>query len=165
MRRFLVMLAAFACFLSVGSAMAANAETQTVNGTGDITRMTASNGSNAVTTKVFGLERPCGGAQYLHVLVLNRTGKLLYQAEGSCISAEWHTGLFYTSTGVPEDATSVRCPNFSFTRSATTGAFRVEMPRGCLDHAPGRVKVKVEGANYGTTTGGAAGPTRLLTRG
>ncbi len=164
MRRFLVLVAASACCLIVGGGVA-NAETQTVNGTGDITRMTASNGTNAVTTKVFGLGRPCGGAQYLHVQVLNRTGRLLYEGEGSCISAEWHTGLFYTSTGAPEDATQVRCPRFSLARNAQTGAFRVEMPRGCLDHAPHRIKVKVEGANYGTMTGGTAGPTRLLTRG
>jgi hypothetical protein len=164
MRRLGVILVAFVGFLGLGGGIA-NGESQTVSGTGDITRMVADNGTNAVTTKVFGLGRPCGGAWYLHVDVTNRNGRLLYRAEGGCTSGEWHTGLYYTSTGVIEDATPVRCRNFSFARSRATGAFRVEMPRGCLDHAPARIKVKADGANYGTLTGGAAGPTRLLTRG
>lgn len=164
MRRLGVILVAFVGFLSLGGGIA-NAQSQTVNGTGDITRMVANNGTNAVTAKVFGLGRPCGGAWFLHVDVTKRGGGLLYRAEGGCISGEWHTGLYYTSTGAIEDATPVRCRNFSFTRSRATGAFRVEMPRGCLDHAPARIKVKTDGANYGTLTGGAAGPTRLLARG
>jgi hypothetical protein len=164
MRRFSLVLAAFVGFLSLGGGIA-NAESQTVNGTGDISRMVADNGTNAVTTKVFGLGRPCGGAWYLHVDVTNRRGRLLYRAEGGCTSGEWHTGLYYTSTGVIEDATSVRCRNFSFTRIRATGAYRVGMPRTCLDHAPGGIKVRADGANYGTMTGGTAGPTALLTRG
>ncbi len=162
MRRICAIL--LASIFAMGGGMA-NAETQTVDGNGDITKMVASNGTNAVTAKVFGLARPCGGAQYLHVSLTNRNGRLLYMAEGSCIQAQWFTGLYYTATGVPEDLRKVRCPNFSFTRSRTTGAYRIEMPRGCLDNAPNRVKVKAEGANYGSMTGGAAGPTKLLARG
>ena len=164
MRRSAVVLAAFVGFMSLGGGMA-NAESQTVNGTGDITRMVANNGTNVVTAKVFGLGRACGGAHYLHVDVTTRSGRLLYRAEGGCTSGEWHTGLYYTPTGVVEDSRSVRCRNFSFTRSRATGAFRIEMPRGCLDHAPARIKVRADGADYGSMTGGTAGPTRLLTRG
>jgi hypothetical protein len=161
-RRLLVVFVACLGFLAAGGGVA-NAESQTVNGTDGITRLKASNGTNAVTANVFGLGSPCGGAWYLHVEVRNRAGKLLYMAEGSCISAEWHTGLFYE--GGAGEPTAVRCRNFSFTRNRTTGAFRIEMPRGCLDHAPDRIKVRAEGADYGAMTEGVAGPTRLLARG
>jgi hypothetical protein len=161
MRRVLALTLAV-CLLPV-LAGAAYAETQTVDGSGDITKLVANNATNTLTAKVSGLGPRCGGVQYVHVFVKNRNGKLLYEADGDCISAAWYTGLFYTPTGAREDATAVSCAGFALTR--TNGVYIVKMPRSCLGHAPDRVKLKVEGANYGTTTGGKAGPTKLLDRG
>ena len=81
-----------------------------------------------MTASVFCLGPRCGGAQYLHVDIKNRLGKLLYEAEGSCIQAKWYTGLYCTSTGVREDLKPVKCPKFSFTRNAN-GAYRVDASR------------------------------------
>ena len=162
MRRVLALMLAV-CLLPALGAGSAYAESQTVDGSGDITKLVANNGTNTLTAKVSGLGPRCGGAQYLHVFVKNRNGKLLYEADGDCISAQWFASLWYTSTGAREDETAVSCSGFALTR--TNGVYVVKMPRSCLDHAPDRVKIKVEGANYGTTTGGKAGPTKLLARG
>jgi hypothetical protein len=152
------------CLLWVfGGGDTAYAEKQTVNGSGDITKLVANNATSKLTAKVLGLGSRCGGAQYLHVFVKNKNGRLLYEADGDCISAQWGVGLYYTSTGVREDEVPVDCPDFAITRNA--GAYTVSIPRSCLDHAPNRVKVKVEGANFGTMTGGTAGPTKVLYRG
>ena len=164
MRRLSIFLAAAVSLFAIGSGVAI-AESQTVDGTGDITKMVADNGTSFVTTKVFGLKRPCGGAQYLHVHVTKGDGTPLYKAEGGCYSAEWHTSLWYTPTGDPEDYVAVDCTGFSFTRNRTTGAYKVVMPRSCLGSAPNRVRVDAEGQNYGTLTGGLAGPTKVLSRG
>lgn len=164
MRRVLSLISVVVSLIFVGAGVA-NAQSETVTGTGDITKIIVGNGTSSLTAKVFGLGVECGGAQYLHVEVLNRIGRLLYTADGSCIQAVWHVGLYYTATGIPEDNTAVKCPAFTFTRSQKTGAYRTEMPRSCLVNAPNRVKVRAEGANYGSMTGGTAGPTQLLARG
>lgn len=164
MRRVIALLFALLC-LFVAAGGAANAESQQVTGTGDITSMTANNGIKALTAKVLGIEAPCGGAAFLWVSVENRTGKLLYRAEGVCAAGvEWHTDLYYTATGDPNDETLVDCPNFAFTRHNSTNSYQVKMPRGCLDNAPNKVIVVAEGLNYGSM-GGTAGPTRVLARG
>jgi hypothetical protein len=163
-RRVSIFIVAVVSLFAIGSGVAI-AQSQTVTGTGDITKMVASNGTSSVTVKVFGLKKPCGGAQYLHVHVTTGDGTLLYEAEGGCYSAEWHTGLYYTPTGAPEDLEAVDCAEFSFSRNRTTGAFNVVMPRSCLVNAPNRVRVDADGQNYGTLTGGLAGPTKVLSRG
>lgn len=162
MRRVLTAVSLIGLLTAVGGG-AAYAEKQTVAGSGDITTLVANNATNKLTAKVSGLGPKCGGAQYLHVFVKNRNGRLLYEADGDCISAQWGIGLFYTPTGVREDAEPVACPDFAITRNS--GVYTVSMPRTCLDHAPNRLKLKVEGANFGTMTGGTAGPTRVLDRG
>lgn len=171
MRRLMVMLIAVLTvpLLALG---VANAESQTVPGVkyggqvGDITKMTAANGQTAVTTRVFGLGRPCGGAQSLWVHVKTRLGKTRYFAQGSCTAGvQWDTALYYTATGDTQDQVRVRCRDFEFTRVKATGAYRIVMPRKCLDNAPNRIKVMAEGNNYGSATGGKAGPTAALDRG
>jgi hypothetical protein len=163
-RRLSVFLVSAVSLFAIGTGVAI-AESQTVNGTGDITKIVASNGTSSVTTKVFGLKRPCGGAQHLQVSVTTADGTLVYEADGGCYSAEWQTSLWYTSTGVREDEVPVDCPEFSLTRNRTTGAYKVVMPRTCLVNAPNRIRVDVDGQNYGTLTGGHAGPTKVLSRG
>jgi hypothetical protein len=144
----------------------ANAGSQAVKGKGDITRMTVDNGANAVTAQVFGFGRPCSGARDFSVYVQNRSNKILYVAQGVCTAGvQWNTTLYYTATGDIQDEKRVACRKFTFKRNNTTGAYRIVIPRTCLGKAPGRVKVRAEGVNYGSVTGGTAGPTKLLTRG
>ena len=80
-------------------------------------------------------------------------------------AAAWATGLYYTSTGRPKDGKKVRCRTFEFSRVKATGAYRIVMPRACLDNAPNTVKIEADGNDYASVTGGHAGPTKLLKRG
>lgn len=143
----------------------AMAESVTVQGDGDITKMFVNNGQRALVVKVYGLEKPCGGAQSLQVRV--RWGTTAeYIAEGSCIQAEWHTGLFYDSNRSSDPgAKPVDCPNFKIGYNATGHFHKVFIPRSCLGKAANRVNVRAQGNNYGSMTGGTAGPTRRLARG
>ena len=171
MRRTAVIVLVMSCMTVLGVG-AASAESQTVKGnspgpgSGDITKAIANNGAKTVTTQVFGLGRACTKARDLSVYVENRRGRILYHAQGVCSAGtDWSTNLYYTSTGNISDEKRVRCAKFAFTRSKATGAFTVTMPRGCLDNAPDAVKVEIEGSNWGSATGGHAGPTKLLKRG
>ncbi len=166
MRRLLICLLAAGFLFAIWGGDAAKAESQTRAGTGDISKIVVNNGTNTLTTKVFGFGNPCGGAHYISVEVRNRNGRLLYHATGGCYpGATWATGLYYTATGEGEDETKVRCSRFEFKRVQSPRSYIIVMPRSCLDHAPDRVKVNVWGDNYGSTTGGEAGPTKLLNRG
>ncbi len=156
-----------ATILVMGGGAIANAESQTVQGSGDVKKIVVDNGQDAVTTKVFGLGKPCGGAKQLSVYVLTRSGAITYFAQAACYAGtDWAASLLYTPTGDIQDQKSVRCRNFEVTRNRDTGAYRVFMPRACLAEAPNRIRVSVEGLNYGgSTMGGNAGPTKLLGRG
>jgi hypothetical protein len=170
MRRAAVAAIVLASMTVLGAGVA-SAESQTVLGSapgpgrGDITKLVANNGAKAVTAQVFGLGKPCGGAQTLTVNVENRAGKVLYFAQGGCYGATWATDLYYTSTGQQEDAKAVRCRTFEFSRVRASGAYRIVVPRSCLDQAPNSVRLEADGNNYGSVTGGHAGPTKLLKRG
>jgi hypothetical protein len=160
-----VLVLCLVSLLTVGSGVA-NAGSQEVKGKGDIKRMSANNGTKALTAQVVGVGRPCSGARDLSVQIVNRNNRILYIAQGVCTAGvQWDTTLYYTATGDIQDEKRVPCRNFKFTRNNTTGAYRIVIPRGCLDNAPNRVRVKSEGVNYGSATGGHAGPTKLLTRG
>lgn len=158
---------AAAAVMVLGGGAIANAESQTVQGSGDVKKIVADNGQDAITTKVFGLGKPCGGAKQLSVNILTRGGEITYFAQAGCYGGTtWAASLLYTPTGDIQDQTIVRCRNFEVSRNRDTGAYRVFMPRGCLDEAPNRIRVSVEGLNYaGSPMGGSAGPTKLLGRG
>jgi len=165
MRRPLTVVA-FACSAVILSAGLAGADSQTVAGDkyggtiGDIKKIVVDNGKNAVTTKVFGLGKPCGGAKSLTVSVQSTGGKTLYRGEAGCYSGtEWIWGLY------DKTDKQVKCPKFDIGRTAKTGAYTVVMPRSCLDNAPDKIKVEVDGVNWNSVTGGHAGPTKALGRG
>ncbi len=168
MRRIATTIFATSCAVLLTASMA-GAASQTVAGdeyggsVGDIKKIVVNNAQKAVSTKVFGLGKPCGGAKYLQVNVQNGRGKTLYSGEAGCYSGNnglvWATGLY------DRGGSKVRCRNFDISRSRTTGAYRVLMPRECLSDAPNRIKVDVTGQNWGSVTGGHAGPTKVLGRG
>lgn len=168
MRRTATTIIATVCGVLLTASMA-SAASQTVAGdefggtVGDIKKIVVNNGQNALSTKVFGLGKPCGGAKYIHVYVQNGRGKTLYTAEAGCYSGDtgpvWLTGLY------DDSGSKVRCRDFDVSRNRSTGAYQVLMPRGCLGDAPNRIRVDVTGQNWGSLTGGHAGPTRILDRG
>lgn len=171
MRRFMTIVAVTASTALLAGGVAI-AESQTVAGdkyggnVGDITKMTADNGSNAITVRIFGLGKPCGGTQSLTVDVKTPLGKTKYFAQAGCYGGTtWLKGLWYTPTGAPEDGVEVTCAGFELGRGRTTGVFRVVMPRSCLTNAPNKVKIEARGNNFGSATGGHAGPTTALVRG
>lgn len=170
MRRATAILLAVLTAVSLAAGVA-QAESQTVQGkrfggnVGDIKKMTVNNARAEVTTNVFGLGRPCGGAKQLSVELQTPRGKIVYVAEAGCYGVDWITNLYYSPTGDPQDLTRVRCASFAFTRNNTTGAFKIVMPRRCIDQAPDRIRVKAEGLDFGSVTGGIAGPTDVLARG
>jgi hypothetical protein len=170
MRRAVAVLLALSTALTLGVGVA-NAQSQTVAGDkyggsfGDVRKIVVNNAAAKLTTKVFGLGEPCGGAASLQVDVQNRRGRLLYRAEGSCVGVDWGRGLYATDTGKPEDAVPVKCKKFVLARSAKSGAFRVVIPRTCMSGAPNKLRVEVNGLNFGSATGGHAGPTKALRRG
>jgi hypothetical protein len=165
MRRALTVLLAVSTALVLGVGVAA-AQTQTVVGDkyggslGDVKKIVVNNATKALTTKVFGIGKPCTQAKSLSVKVQNRRRRLLFSAEAGCYGAtDWITGL-YTSK-----ATEVTCRKLGFARSAKTGAYTVKIPRRCIKSAPDKLRVEVDGMNWGSATGGHAGPTKALRRG
>jgi hypothetical protein len=164
MRRGLIILLTLLTALALGVGVAA-AQTQTVAGdkyggkVGDVKKIVVNNAKKALTTKVFGIGKPCAKAKSLSATVQNRKGKPLFRAEGSCIGVDWYTGLY---TAVPSEVT---CKKFVFARNNKTGAFTIKIPRACLPGAPGKLRVDVSGINFGSVTGGHAGPTKALRRG
>jgi hypothetical protein len=154
--------------LLVSTMGTAQAESQEVRGDrpGDIKRIVANNAQTALTVKVFGIGKPCDVARDLEVYVTNKAGRIIYLAQGVCTAGvEWHTTLYAIAGGDLQNQERVRCPKFDFTYKALNTVFTVVMPRPCLDNAPDKVKVEAEGVNYGSATGGHAGPTKLLQRG
>lgn len=164
MRRIWLSLLAPMMLLSL--VQSAGAESVTVQGNGDIDKMYVNNAQNAVTIKVYGLGAPCGGAQKINIRV-QWGDTAAYQAEAGCYSAEWGgKELYYLPhRGDPESARKVDCSGFRLTYNSADGFYRAFVPRSCMPRADNRVKVSSSGNNYGSMTGGSAGPTRSLRRG
>ena len=165
MRRILIALP-LSLLLILSLAGPAGAEGTTVKGEGDLTRMRAVNATKAVKVKLFGLDEPCGGAQYFNVQV--RWGrKAAYEVAAGCYGGtDWGSGLFYLpDRSDPQTVREVACDSLKVTYNADKGFHRIVIPRSCMKKANDRVRVWAEGHNYGTVTGGSAGPTKLLDRG
>jgi hypothetical protein len=168
MRRLFVTVVATSSALLLAAGVA-GAASQTVAGdkyggkVGDVKKIVVNNGQRAVSTKVFGLGKPCRGAKFISVKVQNKRGKTLYTGEAGCYPGDpdliWGTGLF------DKGGSEVKCGKFDISRIKSNGAYKVFMPRSCLSNAPNRIRVEVSAQNWGSVTGGHAGPTKLLGRG
>jgi hypothetical protein len=163
MRRTLTVLLAMTGLL-LGLTGPASAESVTVQGTGNITKMYVNNGDSKITVKVYGLKKPCE-AQSLWVTVKSRE-TAQYRAEAGCYQGTWHKGLYlYANGDTTTGGTKKNCDGFVF-KYVTDGKFyKVIMPRSCVGKLPNKVKVSSEGIDYGSATPGFAGPTKLLARG
>jgi len=154
MRRVLsVVLAVVAISLSVTSS--ATADTGTVGGTGDISKLVASNKSDAVLVKVFG---PGGKCDVRYVAAkLKGTDGATFQASGGCYpGGQWVVGL---SKGTKV----VTCGGDKLAYNATGAFWRFYIPRTCLRRLTNKIKVSAE-LTYSAMPG-EAGPTRWIRRG
>lgn len=158
-----LVLALVSALSFAGSASAAS---QTVQGSGDIDKMVVNNARTALKVNLFGFGPPCGWAHYMKV-VLDWGTKAGYQIDNGCYpGATWVKGLAYLpDRSKPESAKIVTCPKLRFGYSAATKSHRAYVPRTCIPKAGNRVRVRSSGDNYGSMTGGKAGPTRRLRRG
>jgi hypothetical protein len=162
MRRVLIVLFALTGLL-LGLTGPASAESITVKGTGNITKMSVNNGDNKITVKVYGLDKPCE-AKSLWVTVSSReTAK--YRAEASCYQG-WHKGLYlYSSGDTTTGGKRVTCDGFVL-KYVTDGKFyKIVMPRSCVGKLPNKIRVAAEGVDFDSAMPGFAGPTKLLARG
>jgi len=165
MSRVRVTIAAVTCLAALTAAASAYAASQTVKGQGDIKKMTASNGSSAVTTKLVGLKGPCKAKQF-HT-ELQWGSKSAYRAHAECTAGTtWSKGLEYVAdrSDFSTNPKPVRCRGLKITFSG--GVWTTVVPRSCISKAPARIRVLAEGNNYGgSAIPGMAGPTRLLSKG
>jgi hypothetical protein len=110
---------------------AASADSVTVNGSGDIDKMSVNNGKKALTVKLYGFDPPCE-AHYFKIVVF-WGGKPAYQASGGCYpGAQWITSLEYFSNRNAQDSKPVRCPKFRLAYKAGPGLAAIRPGRvGC----------------------------------
>src|SRR4051794_24400136 len=163
MRRLLtVVLAAIA--LVLGLIAPASADSVTVQGQGNITKMSVNNGANKIVTKVEGLDEPCQ-AKSLWVTVSSKQTPQ-YRAEAGCYQGKWIKGLYLPKSG---DWTSggerVPCGGFALKCVTAGKLYKVVMPRSCVGKLPNKVRVAAEGIDFASAVPGSAGPTKLLARG
>ena len=164
------------CFVLVVSAVCllllapyAAGESQTVQGKGDLKKMTATNAQDAVKVKLFGFGGPCNAKQFT-IDVFWGT-KPRYQVQAACTAGTtWTRGLYYDADRTDDQGAfaekRVECDGFRLKYNAKDKYWRAVLPRECLSKAPDRVRVASEGVNYaGSPIPGEAGPTGKLDRG
>lgn len=127
--------------------------------------MAVNNAASALKVNLFGLKPPCE-AQYMKV-TLSWGTKAGYAIDQGCYpGATWAKSLVYMSNRAkPEGGKIVKCAKLRFKYSKADKAYRASVPRSCIPKAGDRLKVRSSGNNYGSMTGGEAGPTRSLRRG
>ena len=166
-RSYFVLVATVFCLLLFASS--AVGESQTVQGKGDLKKMTANNAQDAVKVKLFGFGGPCSAKQFT-IDVFWET-KPTYQVQAACTAGTtWTRGLYYDADRTDDHGAlaekSVKCDGFRLKYNATEKYWLAVLPRECLSKAPDRVRVKSEGVNYaGSPIPGEAGPTGRLRRG
>ena len=153
-RSITALLAVLALLLAVPGP--ASADSVTVQGTGDIDKMTANNADNAVVVKVFG---PGGKDEVRWVNVrIKGTDGVTYTAQAGWYGKDWAKSL---SRG----DTLVTCGNLAITYNATGGFWKVFVPRGCLGQLTNRIKVKGELVAVGSAKGGGTTWTSWIAKG
>jgi hypothetical protein len=143
----------------------AGAASQSVKGTGDIQKMVVDNAKKALKVKLLGFDAPCD-AHYMKITV-DWGKKSGYAIDQGCYpGAEWGRSLVYMpDRGTPETGKIVACAKLRFAYVKKDGSYRMTVPRSCIPKAGERLRVSAFGDNYGSPTGGEAGPTKRLKRG
>jgi hypothetical protein len=141
------------------------ADSQTVQGTGAIKKMSVNNGDNKVVVKLKGMDPPCEAHYFRAIIFWGK--KKAYQADAGCYQGEWIPSLYYqpnrNSGGQGDEA--VKCGKFKVAYDKDKGTYKIVVPRKCMDEAPDKIKVRAEGDNYASPVPGEAGPTKALARG
>ncbi len=135
----------------------AGAESTTVDGTSDITRMYASNGQSSVLVKVYGT----GGKDEIRWVNVTMKGKdgVRYKAQGANYpGGEWATSL-------EKGQKAVDCPGLRVAWKADGGFWRFLVPRSCLTKLTQKIRVSAVLVSNASAVPGEAGPTRWLARG
>jgi hypothetical protein len=127
--------------------------------------MVVNNARTALKVTLHGFAAPCE-AHYMSVKISWGT-KAGYELTNGCYpGATWATGLSYLpKRAKPEGGKVANCPKLRFKYSKADKTYRAHVPRACIPKAADRIKVSSSGDNYGSVTGGEAGPTRSLRRG
>jgi len=140
------------------------ADSQTVQGTGVIKKLSVNNGDNKVVAKLKGMDAPCE-AHYFKVVIFWGKKKA-YQADAGCYGVKWIPSLYYQANrNNGQGGEEVKCEKFKVAYDKDKGTYKVVVPRKCMDAAPDKIKVRAEGDNYGSPMPGEAGPTKALARG
>ena len=151
--------------VAVLPAASAGAASQTVQGTGDIDKLAVTNAQHALKASLFGLGAPCE-AKYMKLTVDWGT-KGGYEIDNGCYSGgTWTDSLVYLADrSAPEGGKLVDCPKLRFAWDEDAAAHRAKVPRSCIPKAGNKLRVRAEGVNFTSVTGGEAGPTKRLRRG
>jgi len=146
-------------------ATSAGAASQTVQGTGDIEKMVAKNGDSALKVSLVGLGAPCD-AKYMKVTIDWGT-KAGYAIDNGCYSGgTWaHSLVYLADRSNAEGGKLIECPKLRFSWDEDAEAHRAKVPRSCIPKAGDKLRVRAEGVNFTSVTGGEAGPTKRLRRG
>jgi hypothetical protein len=153
-RSITALLAVLALVLTLGGS--ASADSVTVQGTGDIEKMTANNGDKAVVVKLYG---PGGKDEVRWVNAsLKGTDGVKYTAQAGWYGADWEKSLSRGST-------LVSCGKLAITYNSTGGFWKLFVPRGCLDKLTNRIKVKGELVSVASATPGETSWTSWIKKG
>jgi hypothetical protein len=161
--RYLAVLTSAVVLLPVASAGAAS---QTVQGTGDIDKLVVNNAQTKLKASLFGIGAPCDEAKSIK-LTIDWGTKAGYAIESGCYpGATWASSLVYMADrDAGQGGKILECAKFRFTWDADARAHRAKVPRSCIPKAGNKLRVRAEGVNYTSVTGGEAGPTKRLRRG
>jgi hypothetical protein len=153
--------------LGVAPVAAAFAESQTVDGVSDISRMTVNNDVHAVKIKLVGPGAPCDGAHYIHSYVRSAQDDE-YMVDAGCYpGSEWGVSLQYSSDGNwNTHSRGIDCAGLDVGYNDVHEFWRIAIPRTCLHHSPDRIRVQSRAQNYANASGVEGKATsRLLHRG
>jgi hypothetical protein len=159
---YVALVTSAAAALPATSAVAAS---QTVQGTGDIDKMVANNAQSALKVALFGLAAPCD-AKYMKITVDWGT-KAGYAVDNGCYpGGTWdHSLVYLADRSDAEGGKIIDCPRLRFGWDEEAEAHRAKVPRSCIPKAGNKLRVRAEGINFTSVTGGEAGPTKRLRRG
>ena len=147
MRRSVTALLLGLAALLVSSATA-HADSVSIGGSGDISKLSLDNRDAKVVVKVFAPSGPIGSVE----AVMKDDDGTRYTAT-IINGTDGDTALY---KGGPVDPTDVSCPNLSIGYNDTGDFWRFAVPRGCLDGLAGKIKGKAiyheEGAASGSET-------------
>jgi hypothetical protein len=90
-----------------------------------------------------------------------------YTIDNGCYpGGTWaHSLVYLADRSDAEGGKIIECPKLRFGWDEDAEAHRAKVPRSCIPKAGNRLRVRAEGLNFTSVTGGEAGPTKRLRRG